>query len=283
LHIEPSTKCNAWCPACGRNQNGYGLAPDLVEQDLDITWLETVLESLPGRLDGIQFCGVLGDPCAHTKFLNLVKLAKKYTNKIQIHTNGGLRSQQWWSELAHLLSDVDHDVWFGIDGINEVHEIYRQGTSYGKVIGNATEFIKHGGHATWQFIPYQHNEHQIKECMKTSQQLGFKKFKLIRGFRDLKTQARHWQTGDVFQLEQAKMYSQVNIISHKQVVKKENCMHLSGPSAYISADKKISPCCYFYQTRSYDTITEMLGSLNIEQELLSPVRTCLRSCGTTAQ
>mgnify|MGYP003335187616 CR=1 FL=1 len=30
-HVELSTKCNAWCPACPRNKNGFGLIDGLVE------------------------------------------------------------------------------------------------------------------------------------------------------------------------------------------------------------------------------------------------------------
>ena len=33
-HVEASSRCNAWCPACTRNNHGYGLAEGLIEQDL---------------------------------------------------------------------------------------------------------------------------------------------------------------------------------------------------------------------------------------------------------
>ena len=51
--------------------------------------------------------------------------------------------------------------------------------NYQKIIDNASAFIQAGGFATWQFVPYAHNEHQVKNCIKVSQELGFKKFKLI--------------------------------------------------------------------------------------------------------
>ena len=35
LHIEPTTRCNASCPGCPRNNNGFGVREDLILQDLD--------------------------------------------------------------------------------------------------------------------------------------------------------------------------------------------------------------------------------------------------------
>jgi len=34
IHVEASSKCNAWCPACPRNVQGFGLVPGLIEEDL---------------------------------------------------------------------------------------------------------------------------------------------------------------------------------------------------------------------------------------------------------
>ena len=34
LQVENTTKCNAWCPGCSRNNNGYGLSNFVIE-DLD--------------------------------------------------------------------------------------------------------------------------------------------------------------------------------------------------------------------------------------------------------
>jgi hypothetical protein len=44
LHVEASTKCNAWCPSCPRNLGGQGLSPGLVEQDLDPGRFQTILD-----------------------------------------------------------------------------------------------------------------------------------------------------------------------------------------------------------------------------------------------
>jgi sulfatase maturation enzyme AslB (radical SAM superfamily) len=160
LQVENSTKCNAWCPGCGRNQGGYNLNPDLVVEDLSTERFEEVLKKLP-NLETIQFSGTYGDTMAANNVLEHIDLAIKYAGKIQIHTHGGIRSTQWWADLGTLLKDLNHDVWFCLDGLKGVHEIYRQGTDFDKTVANAQAFISAGGYATWQFIPWAHNEHLL--------------------------------------------------------------------------------------------------------------------------
>lgn len=278
LHIEATSKCNAWCPACPRNQNGYGLTPGLIEQDLSVDKFKQVIEQC-SKLIGIQFCGNFGDPIAANNILQLIDIAKSAADKIQIHTNGSLRSKAWWERLANNLKDIDHDVWFGIDGIGPTHEIYRQGTNYQKVIGNAQAFITAGGTATWQFIPYAHNQYQLKDCIKLSQQYKFKKFKVIKSFRTTQD-VKHWKTGESFQLEPSDLYKTVFFSPKNGMLEKKNCMHLEQPSIYVAASGRISPCCYFSEHKSFDSVNDMLHTLDITTSLNTPDNVCLHNCGT---
>ena len=278
LQVENTTKCNAWCPACSRNNDGYGLS-DFVVEDLDSNRFQEVLEEYP-NLEVVQFCGTRGDTMAANNVLEHIMLAKKYAKKLQIHTHGGIRNTTWWHDLANTLSDIDHDVWFALDGLKGVHEIYRQGTDFDKTIANAQAFINAGGHATWQFIPWAHNEHQIKSCMKLSQELKFKKFKFVKSVRN-NFQGRHWQTGEPIEFRAWSNDSRFNpreIIPIRNQVLKQNCMHLSLPSVYLNATGKISICCEFNtsrQSEDFDSIPD------IEQELnLAPNQTCLQACGS---
>lgn len=272
LHVESSSRCNAWCPACPRNLNGYGLNPALVEQDLSEGRFIEILDQLQDNIT-IQFCGKYGDPVAAKNFVQLIDIAIPKAKKIQIHTNGSLRSTKWWKTLAKQLQGVEHDIWFGIDGLADVHEIYRQGTDYNKIINNARAFIDAGGYATWQFIPYAHNEHQIKDCIRESQHVGFKKFKLVKLYRNI-VLARNYQTGVEYPLlppkeiqhiiKMPKMYTQVQ---------EDNCMHLSYPSVYLSAKGKLSLCCYLPDVKQFDTFGDMLGTVDLTNNI------CLSSCG----
>lgn len=254
------------------------MKPELVEQNLSVNKFLEVLEKLP-FLDGIQFCGNYGDSIASNDFDQLITIAKRHTTKIQIHTNGSLRNTHWWSNLAKQLSDINHDVWFGIDGIGSVHEIYRQATNYNKIIQNAQAFINAGGTATWQLIPYKHNEHQIKECIQLSQKYKFSKFKLVKSSRNV-NDVFHWKTGQPFQLQSSDIYQKVIFQPKQGVLKKENCMHLQQPGIYLSASGKISSCCYFAidDYKLFDTIEQMLYSINIQDTLINPDKTCVQNC-----
>ena len=273
FHVEASSKCNAWCPACPRNNNGFGLVDGLVEQDLPPALFEEALVNFPA-LECVQFCGNYGDPIASSYINELVSIAKKYVKKIQIHTNGSLRNANWWHEFANQLADIEHDVWFGIDGLEGVHEIYRQGTDFNKIMQNATSFIDAGGYATWQFIPYKHNEHQTKDCFKLSQKMKFKKFKLAKLYRK-QTVAKHYKTGIEFELLPADSLKLLtNINRPNTTVELYNCMHLSIPSVYMSANGKLSRCCYL---SNQDRFTDATMLLNTVTDLNN--QHCVKSCG----
>lgn len=282
LHVESSTRCNAWCPACPRNQNGKDLNPLLTELDLSTNRYRETLDSLP-TLEGIQFCGNYGDPVIAQNFMELIKASVGKTKKIQIHTNGSLRNTSWWKTLATALAKFEsHDVWFGIDGVAGTHEIYRQGTSFEKIINNAKAFIDNGGIATWQFIPFKHNEAEIKKCIKLSQELGFKKFKIVKSFRKNKTVARHWRTGKEFLLEPADIYKNKWEILEKNQVLEKDCMHLSQPGIYLSANGNLSPCCYLSDELAESSSTALLSKHNIKVMIKqNPLSTCLRNCGSS--
>ena len=177
--------------------------------------------------------------------------------------------------MASVLRDIDHDVWFGIDGLQGVHEIYRQGTNYQKIIDNASAFIQDGGYATWQFIPYAHNEHQIKDCIKTSQQLGFKKFKLVKLYRN-KKQAFNYQTGEEFELLPPKEFQDIiRMPKINTYVDINDCMHQTPGGVYLSAKGMISSCCYFGGVEEFDSVESLLYNKKDYAHSL-----CLKNCGS---
>jgi sulfatase maturation enzyme AslB (radical SAM superfamily) len=277
LQVENSTKCNAWCPGCGRNQGGKDLDPSLIIEDLTTSRFEEVLKKLP-NLETIQFCGTYGDTMAAINVLEHIDLAIKYAGKIQIHTHGGIRSESWWAKLGTLLKDKNHDVWFCLDGLKGVHEIYRQGTNFDKTIANAQAFISAGGCATWQFIPWAHNEHQIKDCIQLSQKMGFKKFKFITSVRE-KFQARHWQTGQTIEFQpwsQSKVTNTYHLNPDRNSLKVTDCRHLKNKTVYLNANGKLSSCCYLNLRRTIDN--DVLHDIKTEINT-DPHPLCLANCG----
>ena len=78
--------------------------------------------------------------------------------KIDFPTNGSLRSQDYWQQLATYKQVTTT---FAIDGIhNSTHTHYRRNTDLSKILNNATTYIKAGGNAVWQFIIFEHKSIQ---------------------------------------------------------------------------------------------------------------------------
>jgi MoaA/NifB/PqqE/SkfB family radical SAM enzyme len=270
IHIELSSRCNAWCPSCPRNVDGFKLVDGLIERDLSLVRLREIVDTLP-MLKTVQICGNYGDPIAAKNILEVLDflISKKYF--IHIHTNGSLKTQEWWAELGNKIKNIEHLVFFALDGLEDTHEIYRQGTNYNKIIDNANAFISNGGKAVWQFIPFAHNEHQIKEAFLLSKKLKFHSFKIIKNPR-VNLNARHYKTGKLLNLKPWSNYVKFsdNLTNHSAVGK--SCMHLEYPSLYINADGRISTCCFISDI-------EYTNEMDIETELKTNSRPeCKKNC-----
>ena len=263
LHVELTSRCNAWCPSCTRNNYGFGLS-DFVIQDLSVQRLQEITET--HSINSLQLCGNYGDPITagnltdHLEFIG----TKEWMN-VQIHTNGSMRKPEWWTALGETLSKP-HEVIFALDGIQEIHERYRQGTSYNRIIQNASAFMAAGGNAVWQFIPFKHNEHQIKDCIRLSQKLGFSRFEFVNNAR-YNEKSFHYITGEPIDIQGWKHDDDFSTRhKEKSVVHEEDCMHLVAPSMYLSATGKLSPCCY-------------LSRLDMTDFKGTSYRECFKNCG----
>lgn len=176
--IEVTTYCNAACPQCPRNINGGEINPYLKLEHLPREIInQAFTQELCTRLRQIFFCGSYGDPIMHPEFLDIVWdfRQKSRTLWLYMHTNGSAHDREYWTELAYLLNGFGQ-VDFNIDGLADTNHLYRKNTNFDKIISNAESFIKAGGNAKWNFIVFEHNQHQVEEARKLSQDLGFKDF-----------------------------------------------------------------------------------------------------------
>jgi sulfatase maturation enzyme AslB (radical SAM superfamily) len=277
LQVEATNKCNAWCPGCPRNNGGYGLADGLILEDLDENIFEQHLKNLPD-LEVIDFCGTYGDAIAASNIKTLLEIAKHYAPKIIIRTNGSLRNEVWWAQLADILNGHDHEVWFCLDGLADTHAIYRQGTNFNTIIDNATVFMRHGGVAVWQFIPWEHNQHQIKDAVRMSQLLGFKRFEFVRDVRN-DFNARDYRTGAALEIKPWKENQTFSKYEkNRSIVLIQDCQHLIQPSVYLNANGTISTCCWYNLQHQFDTLDQVP---DIATELPSNPRSqCIKHCGS---
>ena len=270
LHVELSSRCNAWCPSCPRNIDGFKLIDGLVEQDLPLLRLQEIISTLPS-LQSVQLCGSFGDPMAAKNITEVLDFLISKNLSIRIHTNGSLKTVEWWSTLGSKIKDTEHLIFFALDGLEDTHEIYRQGTNYNKIINNAKSFISTGGKAVWQFIPFSHNEHQIREAFILSKKLKFYDFRIVKRPR-VNLNAKHHKTGDLINLKpwSKDMEFHDKVTSHW--VTGKSCMHLEYPSLYIGSDGKISTC-------SFIPNIEYTNDIDIASELkTNPRLECRQSC-----
>jgi hypothetical protein len=92
-----------------------------------------------------------------------------------MNTNAGARDEAWWSELAKVFGRMGAVI-FSVDGLRDTNHIYRQGVSWDAVERSMRSFTGAGGRARWDFLIFEHNQHQV-ECARTySKILGFEKF-----------------------------------------------------------------------------------------------------------
>ena len=177
IEIENTSICNAACPACAREQTPGDYAW-LTERFLGVDFFEErIPDSVYAGLNRILFTGTVGDPCTAPNFLEVIQTvrAKAPDTMISVATNGGMKSAEWWAKLAVALGD-NSEVTFAIDGLEDTNDIYRVNVKWNKVLENVKAFIGAGGRACWQYIVFEHNQHQIDSAQELAKELGFDSF-----------------------------------------------------------------------------------------------------------
>jgi MoaA/NifB/PqqE/SkfB family radical SAM enzyme len=200
IMLDYTTKCNALCLRCARNIDGKYLNKNMPIEDMPWEIFEKFFTETINSLDRIDYCGNFGDPILHPDLIKGIRwlYAKEDYNKrqkiesdrggllINIATNGGINSPHWWKELAHALntstSNQPGTVTFGIDGLEDTNDLYRRQVNWKRLMENVEAFIQAGGKATWQFIIFEHNAHQLQEVEQLSKEMGFTDFFTIDNY-----------------------------------------------------------------------------------------------------
>lgn len=179
LHMETSSVCNAACPMCPRVlDKNFNEATDAVS--LSLAQVKKLFDvPFIRQLESMYMCGNYGDPAAAPDCLDIFRYFREINPDITLgmHSNGSLRNTKWWSELGIILSRPNDYCYFGIDGLEDTNHIYRVNTSFTKIMENASAFIGSGGQAHWEFLVFEHNEHQVDTARELATQIGFVKFR----------------------------------------------------------------------------------------------------------
>lgn len=282
VELEITNKCQASCPMCIRNIQGGMVNPYLKINEWSFDdFVKIFNDEAITQIEEFFFSGSFGDPVMNDdlpKMCEYLKL-KKPAISLKIHTNGSMRKQQWWKDFIKFLPD-NHEVVFALDGAaQDTHVLYRIGTNFDKILSNARAFIFVGGKASWNYLTFKHNEHEVEAARNLSIELGFQKFsvkdtrrfvtdkfKVIDKKGKLKYNLESWSGTDINPVARMEIDSTINRWSVDQDI---SCYASEGNSLYIDANFNLVPCCIIASFLYVNYDVELYKKLDLYDETTS--------------
>jgi MoaA/NifB/PqqE/SkfB family radical SAM enzyme len=257
VHLEISSLCNAACPWCPRNFWGYPHNSGYPETYMTLIQAKKIFsKSFLQQLESIDINGNFGDIVMNPQGADIVEyfLSVNSNLKVSVSTNGSGRNKKFWHKLG--LQKIT--VMFCLDGLEDTHHLYRQNTSWSRILKNSKTFIDAGGNAIWKMIHFDHNSHQVEACRQLSHRLGFNQFELVASERtvapvfDRQGNLTH-RLGDYHgeQSFEVLFYKKLNdeilledILPGRVPKTQLNCDTIKRKSIYIAANGDVFPCCF---------------------------------------
>jgi MoaA/NifB/PqqE/SkfB family radical SAM enzyme len=271
VELEITSDCNAACPGCARTLNS-----DLLQiNSFSFEDLQRIFPSQDYTGVEFKFCGVLGDPIVNPDFLHMVEYLTDLGGYCEVSTNGGYNTADWWRKLGAIAakhSGLVH-VHFCIDGHKETNHIYRVNTKWNIIERNIAAFAETAPehNATWVYIVFDHNEHEIEKAKTHATVLGFD-FATRTGMRnsyhdwiaklgkkDKKVEKKITTTGkkehskkDVIQdLDRFIAEYKSNKADENEtteVLKTVVCKYIHEGEIFIASDQTMWPCCFLWDS-----------------------------------
>lgn len=292
IHFEISNYCNLACPACARdNRIKHGQELNSEYMSLEMIRSRFMPKDLPS-LKEITFSGNIDEPTIHPELPEILEwFCTNWPDAhVSISTNGSTRNTKFWQTLGEISSRSNFYTIFAIDGLRDTNHIYRIGSDWNKIERNFREYISSGGRAVWQFVVFDHNEHQIEEAKKLSLDEGFLKFNVRYSGR-----SQQEKTINVFSKGVATASSSV-------VCRSQHTVRTLAPSIFVNYKGDISPCCFqdvnhifvrreqqdilsrvggeFSYNLKYATLEEIIEGDYFDElsEVISTNSTCIKHC-----
>ena len=267
IHLEVTQNCQASCPMCDRNMNGEGINPHINLDELSLQDCKDIFKpEFIAQLHTMYMCGNLGDPIVAKDTLEIFKYFREHNDNmwLSMNTNGGAKSTQWWSQLAEVFGRMGAVI-FSVDGLEDTNHIYRQGVVWKNVERNMQAFINAGGRARWDFLIFEHNQHQVDEAESLANRWGCEKFMKKKTGRfitqDSKKKESHQaiskKGNTTAEIKKPEVKYQNNALKKQDtIVKKYNSMDLyydkapiickvkKDNSLFITAEGLALPCCW---------------------------------------
>ena len=178
IHLEVTQNCQAACPMCDRNMNGEGVNPHINLDELSLEDCKRIFKpEFVAQLKTMFMCGNLGDPIIARDTLEIFKYFREHNPHmwLSMNTNAGARDEAWWTELDQVYGRMGAVI-FSVDGLRDTNHIYRQNVVWDNVERSMRSFINAGGRARWDFLVFEHNQHQVEQAEAFANELGFERF-----------------------------------------------------------------------------------------------------------
>lgn len=271
LHLEMTTRCNATCPQCARMDPAMGYQHG-TDHELTLAQVQELFSpTFVGNLSKMFACGNFGDPAASRHCLQIFDWFRTTNPSMTLgmNTNGGLKTRFWWQELADILRNNEDYVVFSIDGLRDTNGLYRRGVNWDAVMANAEYFMAAGGHAHWDMLVFEHNQHQVDECRELARKMGFTHFraKVSNRFESRNVAGLNPPMGYV---QPATGQGAIQCHAHQE------------RSLYVSATGRVLPCCFigaevFRMTTDLETYARDYELL-VDSWTASPHKICRDNC-----
>lgn len=257
VHLELSSSCNARCPYCARNANGYPYNFGYKETSLSLDDVKKIfLPEFLQQLDEILINGNYGDFVMNSESVDIIRyfLSHNPDLTVLVNTNGSARDAKFWTDLGNM----GIKIMFCVDGLEDTNHLYRQDTDFKTIIRNMQRFVDSGGHAIWKMTKFDFNRHQIEDAKKLAYSIGAEKFVVRDTNRDrgpvynrhgqkihfIKEDTLEWpdKITDSFLQYASGRFSNHEI--EETTPYKISCIAEKDRSIYVSADGHVSPCCW---------------------------------------
>lgn len=268
VHLEITQLCQAACPMCDRNENGGKDNKHITNAELSLEDCKKIFSpEFIQQLNTMYMCGNLGDPIVAKDTLEVFRYFRKHNPNIwfSMNTNAGARDTAWWTELAKIFNGKGAVI-FSVDGLADTNHLYRQNVKWSIVENSMRSFINAGGKARWDYIIFEHNQHQVEEAERLANEWGCEKFikkKTARFFSTAKNagkeehQAQNRKGTETVLLRKPKIEFQNSAVSKEQSIINQygsmtkyydtckiDCKVAKEGNIFITAEGLLMPCCW---------------------------------------
>lgn len=260
IQFEISNYCNLACPSCAREpRKKNALAVNDKTLSFNIIKERFISAELP-NLEQISFCGNIDEPTIHPELEEiLIYFCENWPNAyVSISTNGSTRNVSFWKRLAEIsVKYPNYTTTFAIDGLEDTNHIYRIGSNWKKIENNLKAYFSiQGAKADWQFVVFDHNNHQIEDVKIRAKEYGFNRVNLRYSGRT--------------NLDKVTVFTkEIHKESTEVVCRAQHTVRTLAPSMYVSYTGDVTPCCY--QDLNHSHVNDQIGNTVKENKFKSNI------------